>query len=133
MNRWICLFLLTLASCQSTAPRVATPTADWQTKNGQLSYKGLKISLIGDVLVRYSKDGALELTFSKGPGINLLVVRQDKDFASARGPLARGGWSGPTAKAPLRLQGWFGLREQILSGRNSIETTSGRERFNLRF
>ena len=86
-----------------------------------------------ETLNRRAFTGELELTFSKGPGVDLLVVRQDAEFASARGPLARGNWSGPTASAPERLRGWFGLREQILAGRNSIQTKAGRESFNLRF
>lgn len=134
MKRWLCLVLFALASCQTTSShQFATPATSWQTKSGQLAYKGLKISLIGEVLVRFSNTGELELTFSKGPGVDLLVVRQDAEFASARGPLARGNWSGPTASAPERLRGWFGLREQILAGRNSIQTKAGRESFNLRF
>lgn len=134
MKRWLCLFLLALASCQTTSNhQFATPSPAWTTKSGQLSYQSPKISLIGEVLVRYAKDGAMELTFSKGPGVNLLVVRQDSEFASATGPLARGSWAGPVAKAPERLRGWFALREQILAGRKSIETKAGGASFNLRF
>jgi len=91
------------------------------------------MSLIGEVLVRYSAAGDLELQFSKGPGVTLLVLRQDAQFASAEGPLARGRWSGSTANAPERLRGWFALREQILKGGATVRFTSGAESFNLRF
>jgi hypothetical protein len=102
-------------------------------KTGQLAYTGPKVSLIGEVLVRYSKAGDLELNFSKGPGVNLLALRQDASFGSASGPLARGSWAGPTANAPARLRGWFSLREKILAGRNSVQTQADGARFNLRF
>ena len=133
--KWrLCLLLFSLASCQTTSThQFATPATTWATKSGQLSYQGPKISLIGEVLVRYSKAGELELIFSKGPGVNLFVLRQDAQFASAEGPLARGRWAGDSASAPERLRGWFGLREQILAGRNSIQMNAGGERFNLRF
>ncbi len=128
------LLALALSSCQTISNhQFAAPTPAWQTKSGQLSYRGAKISLIGEVLVRYAKSGDLELVFSKGPGVNLLVLRQDNEYASAEGPLARGRWAGPTAEAPERLRGWFALREQILAGRSSVQAESGGERFNLRF
>ena len=91
------------------------------------------MSLIGEVLVRYSKAGEFELTFSKAPGLTLLTLRQDSQFASAEGPLAGVPWAGPIAEAPERLRGWFSLREKILAGRSSIQTSSGSESFNLRF
>ncbi len=134
MKRLFFLALLALASCRTTTThQFVTPSPAWTIKSGQLAYQGRKISLIGEVLVRHSKDGAMELIFSKGPGVNLLVVRQDAEFASAEGPLARGRWGGPTVRAPERLRGWFGLREQILAGSSVIETKSGDESFNLRF
>nr|MDQ6912655.1 hypothetical protein [Verrucomicrobiota bacterium] len=74
-----------------------------------------------------------ELTFTKGPGVKLLVVRQDAKFASAEGPLARGRWSGPVANAPERLRGWFSLRDKILAGGRSVRAESGAETFNARF
>ena len=132
----IALFVLALAfaGCQTNSThQFTTPAPAWRTKSGQLAYKGSKISLIGEVLARYSRRGELELIFSKGPGVNLLVVRQDVEYASAEGPLARGRWVGPSASAPARLRGWFGLREQILAGRDSIQTKSDGESFNLRF
>jgi hypothetical protein len=91
------------------------------------------MSLIGEVLVRLSKTGELELIFSKGPGVTLLTLRQDAQFASAEGPLARGRWSGPTADAPERLRGWFALREKIIANGSSIRLARGAESFYLRF
>src|SRR5207248_3589886 len=51
----------------------APPSRTWTARNGQLSYRGKKTSLIGEVFVRYSNRGDFELTFSKGPGVTLLV------------------------------------------------------------
>jgi len=91
------------------------------------------MSLIGEVLVRSSKTGDVELTFSKGPGVTLLTLRQDAQFVSAEGPLARGRWSGPTVNAPERLRGWFALREKIIAGEASVRLARGAESFHLRF
>lgn len=122
------------ASCQTTSShQFAQPTPAWKTRSGQLAYKGSNMSLIGEVLVRYSKTGDLELTFTKGPGVALLTLRQDAQFASAEGPLARGGWAGPTSSAPERLRGWFGLCEKIIAGTSSFQTSAGAESFNVRF
>ena len=129
-----CWLAFGLTSCATTSShQFAGPTADWQTRSGQLAYQGPQMSLIGEVLVRFSKNGEMELTFSKGPGVTLLTLRQDAQFASAEGPLARGRWSGPTANAPERLRGWFALREKILAGGSSIRFASGAESFRLRF
>jgi hypothetical protein len=127
-----------LTSCQTTSParQFAEPASGWQaTKTGQLAYTDQKVSLIGEVLVRYSKSGDFELTFTKAGGITLLSLRQDAKFAQAEGPLARGRWSGPTAEAPARLRGWFQLRDKIVNGRRmtSIRHDAGEQSFTLRF
>jgi len=128
------MLVFCLASCQTTSThQFTTPAPAWRVKTGQLAYTGRKMSLIGEVLVRFSSAGELEFAFSKGPGVNLLTLRQDAKFASASGPLARGGWAGPTANAPARLRGWFALREKILAGGDSIRVTAGDETFNLHF
>ncbi len=62
-----------------------------------------------------------------------MTIRQDANFASATGPLARGSWSGPTANAPERLRGWFALREKIIAGGSSVRFARGAESFYLRF
>ena len=128
------LCALLLAACATTSNhQFPAPGADWKSKVGQLAYTGPRMSLIGEVLIRYSASGDFELRFSKGPGLTLLVIRQDAQFASAEGPLARGRWSGPTANAPERLRGWFALRDKIIAGGATVRFTSGAESFNLRF
>ncbi|MGI9088317.1 MAG: hypothetical protein ACR2HH_11345 [Chthoniobacterales bacterium] len=128
------LSAIALAGCQTTAThQFAAPTDAWQTRTGQLAYKGPRISLIGELIVRSSTDGTMELSFTKGPGVTLMRIRQDAQFASAEGPLTHGHWSGPAAKAPVRLRGWFALREKILAGEKSAKITAGAESFRLRF
>jgi hypothetical protein len=87
-------------------------------RSGQLLYRNPKRTLIGEVYVRFSKTGDLELTFSKGPGITLLVLRQDATFAELKGPLAGRGWSGPIDRAPQQLRGWLGLRDKLINAQN---------------
>lgn len=130
----LCAGSIGLTSCQ-TIHQFLVPARDWQARHGQLLYRGKRTTLIGEVLVRFSKAGDFELTFTKGPGIALLEVRQDANFASVRGPLARGGWSGPTAKAPARLRGWLQLRELLLASgeKTSVQHSLGAETFVFRF
>ena len=73
--------------------------------------------------------GDFELTFSKGPGVTLLTVRQDDKFVRVSGPLARGSWSGPPNEAPSRLRGWVSLRELLLHSKaEPIGPPDGRPR-----
>lgn len=125
---------LALTSC-GTIHQFVGPSRDWQARNGQLLYHGKRTSLIGEVLVRFSKDGDFELTFTKGPGVALLEIKQDANYASVRGPLARGGWSGPTARAPGRLRGWLQLREKLMASgdKTSVTHSAGGESFTFRF
>ena len=127
--------LFCLTSCQTLRHQFASPEPDWQSQIGQLQYRGPKISLIGDVLVRYSSQGDFELTFTKGPGVTLLTVRQDDKFVRVSGPLARGSWSGPPAEAPVRLRGWVSLREVLLRSKNQplVRQTIGPDRFTFAF
>lgn len=131
----ICAGCLGLTSCETVRHHFLDPSRDWQARNGQLFYRGKKTALIGEVLVRFSKAGDFELTFTKGPGIALLEVRQDAKFASVKGPLARGGWSGPNAEAPPRLRGWLQLREVLMASieKTSVDYSAGRESFRFRF
>ena len=124
-----------LTSCQTIRHHFLDPSRDWQARNGQLLYRGKKTKLIGEVLVRFSKGGDLELTFTKGPGIALLEVRQDAKFARVKGPLARGTWSGPSAEAPARLRGWLQLREVLMASgtKTAINHSAGNETFIFRF
>jgi hypothetical protein len=138
LNRRLALILIAvtlgLTSCQ-TIHQFLGPSRDWQARNGQLLYKGTRNRLIGEVLVRFSKAGDFELTFTKGPGFSLLEVRQDANFASVKGPLARGGWSGPSAQAPARLRGWLQLREVLMASgaQTSVNHSAGSETFIFRF
>ena len=117
------------------AHEFTAPAAGWQTKSGQLAYTDQRVSLIGEVFVRYSKDGQFELTFTKAGGITLMSLRQDSGFVKAEGPLARRGYAGPIASAPAHLRGWLQLRDKIVNGRKSatIRHDSGEQTFTLRF
>ena len=71
-----------LTSCASVSHhQFSEPAAGWQIKTGQLMYRTAKATLIGEAIVRLSKTGDFELTVSKGPGITLLSLRQDAEFA----------------------------------------------------
>ncbi|HEY1583999.1 MAG TPA: hypothetical protein VGF73_12965 [Chthoniobacterales bacterium] len=129
------LLFLCLTNCQTLRHQFVSPEPDWQSKIGQLQYRGPKTSLIGEVLIRYSKQGDFELTFSKGPGVILLTVRQDDKFVRVSGPLARGSWSGPPNETPARLRGWVSLRDLLLHAKDQplIRQTLGRDRFTFAF
>src|SRR4029453_13188426 len=91
-----------VTSCATTSHhKFSEPTANWQTKNGQMMYRRDKTTLIGDVLVRFSKGGDFELSLSKGP-VTLLTLRQDASFAEVNGPFAKGGWSGPVEQTKTK-------------------------------
>jgi hypothetical protein len=98
-------------------------------------YRAPNTTLIGEALVRFSKTGDFELTVSKGPGITLLSLRQDSNFAEAKGGLARQGWSGPVAQAPSQLRGWLGLRDQFLRApdRKTLRYSADNETFLFQF
>ena len=96
-------------------------------------YRTDKTTLIGDVLVRFSKSGDFELSLSKGP-VTLLTLRQDASFAKVNGPFAQGGWSGPVEQAPKPLRAWLGLREKLINSQDrSVRYTAGAETFLFRF
>ncbi len=132
----IALLLVCLTSCATISPHeFAEPARDWQARSGQLLYRNPKRTLIGEVYVRFSKTGDFELTFSKGPGITLLVLRQDATFAELKGPLAGRGWSGPIDRAPQQLHGWLGLRDKLINAQNrqSIRYSMRPEQFLFQF
>jgi len=144
VNRPYLLFCTLVAACAivdliscATISRhqFARPTGDWQTRSGQLLYRTPKTTLIGEVLVRFSKNGDFELTFSKGPGVTLLFLRQDATFAEVKGPFVRGGWSGPANQAPQQLRGWLDLRDKLIHARDrqSVRHITGTEAFLFRF
>jgi hypothetical protein len=141
MNSWLnsilmALLIVDLTGCATISThQFAELKADWQTRTGQLLYRNPKATVIGDVVVRFSKSGDFELTFSKGPGINLLFLRQDAGFAEVKGPLTGRGWSGSVDRAPQQLRGWLGLRDKIVHAqdRHLVRHVSGSETFVLRF
>ena len=130
-----CLSLVLHSLTGCVTHQFAEPARDWQSRNGQLLYRTKSTTLIGEVLVRFSKNGEFELTFSKGPGVTLLTLKQDAKFAQVRGGLARGGWSGPIANAPARLRGWLQLRDELAKApkQNSVRYAAGGETFIFRF
>jgi hypothetical protein len=111
------------------------PTGDWKVRSGQLLYRAARTTLIGDVIIRFSKTGDFALTFSKGPGISLLSLRQDASFAEIKGALARSGWSGAIDRAPQQLRGWLGVRDKLIRSqdRQSVRYIAGNETFLFRF
>jgi hypothetical protein len=129
--------ILTIALCLNgcATHQFVQPSHAWTARNGQLSYRGSKMSLIGEVLVRYSSRGDFELTFSKGPGVMLLTMSTDPTFARVRGPLARIPWSGTIRQPPARAAGWLALRAEILShpDKNIVRVSEAAETFVLRF
>jgi len=98
-------------------------------------YRTAKATLIGEAIVRFSKAGDFELTVSKGPGITLLSLRQDEEFAEFNASFTGQHWSGPTAQAPPQLRGWLGLRDQFLRAPNqkTLRYVSGSETFQFQF
>ena len=135
------LFFLTITvfcvtNCTTSSSHgFSNPTSDWKSKSGQLMYHTPNTTLIGEVLVRFSKDGDFELTVSKGPGITLLSLRQDATFAEVKGGLAGHGWSGLVTQAPPQVRGWLGLRDRFLhepDGKN-LRYAAGNETFVFRF
>src|SRR4051812_43802127 len=122
-------------SSSGTIQDLIRPAADWQARSGQLLYHGKRTTLIGEVLVRFSKAGDFELTFTKGPGVTLLEIRQDANYFNVRGPLAGVKWSGSTANAPEHLRGWLELRDKLmaLGDKPSLTHSYRDEKFTFRF
>ena len=141
MNRFylkiaiVLLAMVGLTGCATTSRhQFAEPTGNWQTKSGQLMYRTAQTTLAGDVLVRFSKSSDFELTFSKGPGVTLLSLRQDASFAEVKGALGKAGWSGPIDQAPKQLRGWLGLCDAVIHSQgHSVRYNVGNEDFLFRF
>jgi hypothetical protein len=130
------VLIVNLTSCAALSRHeYAAPTHDWTARSGQLLYRTPKSTLMGEVFVRFSKTGDFELTFSKGPGVTLFVLRQDASFAEVRGAMAGPGWAGPVDQAPKRLRPWLGLRDQLIRSQNqqSVRYVAGSETFLFRF
>jgi hypothetical protein len=128
--------LFCLTSCAFVSRHNFTaPSKDWQVRNGQLQYRTGGRSVIGDVLIRFSPAGDYELTFSKGPGVNLITIQQDATFARVKSSLTRLSWSGPPDRAPKQLRGWLSLREKLVAAPHQkvIRHTLDGETFVFRF
>src|SRR2546421_12781309 len=108
----LAVLALGLASCETVRHQFAGPALDWKARSGQLLYHGKRTTLIGEVLVRFSKAGDFELTFTKGPGVTLLEIRQDANFFSVKGPLAGVSWFGRGGHAPPRPRGGLEMRDK---------------------
>ena len=93
------------------------------------------MTIAGDVLVRFSKNGDYELTFSKGPGVNLFTIQQDQTYAHVTSSLTHLSWSGRVDTAPRQLQGWLSLREKLISSpeQRVVRQSVGEETFVFRF
>jgi len=136
MGKLAVVILALVLGCSGCAiHQFAEPTRQWRTRSGQLSYHGPKRAFIGEVLVRFSTRGDFELTFTKGPGVTLLLLRSDPEFARIQGPLAGLPWSGPVASPPARARGWLALRGEILRNpqKPTVRASEGGETFVLRF
>jgi hypothetical protein len=132
----IALSIVDLTSCATISRyQFAEPAGNWDVRSGQLLYRTAGTTLIGDVIIRFSKTGDFGLTFSKGPGVSLLSLRQDASFAEIKGPLAQSGWSGPIDHAPQQLRGWLGLRDKLIHSQDqqSVQYIAGNETFLFRF
>ena len=130
------LALTALTSCSFLSRhQFALPSKEWQTRTGQLQYRTGGVTVTGDVVVRLSKQGDFELTFSKGPGINLFTIQQDANFAEVKSSLSRQTWSGQTDQAPQQLRGWLSLREKLMAApqRKVVRHDTGTEKFVFRF
>jgi hypothetical protein len=113
----VAAILIALTGC-AVFHHFALPGKDWQSRSGQLLYRTGQMTVAGDVLVRFSKSGDFELTFSKGPGINLFTIEQDANFAQVKSSLSHLSWSGPVDRAPRQLRGWLSLREKLIASPN---------------
>jgi hypothetical protein len=131
----VVLAILTFFLTSCAIHQFAEPSREWTTRNGQLAYHGKKRAIIGEVLVRFSNRGDFELTFTKGPGVSMLTMHTDSQFARVQGLLVGLPWSGPIAHAPERARGWLTLRDEILrSPRDQIfRAGAGDENFIVRF
>ena len=112
-----------------------SPGKDWQARTGQLMYRNSGMSITGEVLVRFSKAGDFEMTFSKGPGVNLFTIQQDATHAHVTSSLSHLSWSGKPEDAPKQLRGWLSLREKLISSPNDkvLRQTIDSEKFVFRF
>ena len=128
--------LLALTGCGLLSlHQFKSPGKDWQARTGQLMYRNSGMTVTGDVLVRFSKAGDFEMTFSKGPGVNLFTIQQDATYAHVTSSFSRLSWSGKPEDAPKQLRGLLSLREKLISSPKEkvIRQTVDSEKFVFRF
>jgi hypothetical protein len=126
---------LGLAGCQTPAT-FPTPTAEWQSLSGQMQHIAPNgKSVIGDVVIRRSKQGDFQLELSSGPGVPLMRIFQAEGRGRAEGVMARGSWQGDPTRAPKHLRGWFRLAHVFsVKGHNrDLKITEEGEQFVFRF
>lgn len=102
----VCLFL---AGC--SAYQFATPSAQWQTRIGQLQYISPKHSIIGETVVTRNGDQDFQLDFMTGPGLPILKLRKEGDRGRAEAAFARVSWQGNADRPVGPLKSWFALHE----------------------
>ena len=132
----IALAVATLTGCGLlSGHHFALPAKDWQTRNGQLMYRTAGMTVTGEVLVRFSTAGDFELTFSKGPGVNLFTIQQDASYARVTSSLSHLSWSGRPSDAPRQVRGWLSLREKLIAAPHEriVRHKVGDETFVFRF
>jgi len=132
----IALALFALTGCGLLSlHQFRSPAKDWQARTGQLMYRNSGMTVTGDVLVRFSKTGDFELTFSKGPGVNLFMIQQDATYAHVTSSLSHLSWSGKPEDAPKQLRGWLSLRQKLIASPNDkvVRQTLDSEKFVFRF
>jgi hypothetical protein len=121
--------------CQTPAT-FPTPGPDWQTLTGQMQHIAPNgKSVIGEVVIRRSKQGDFQLAFASGPGFPLMRIWVSGSKARAEGAMAHGSWQGDPAKAPQHLRGWFQLPKVFaVKGHNrDLRVTEGGEGFVFHF
>lgn len=133
---WPLLLLIALFNGGCAVHQFLLPTKQWTSRSGQVLVRGRKISLIGEVLVRFTNRGDFELTLTKGSAVQLLTMRSDDKFVRLQGALVRVPWSGKFSEpAPARCQSWVALREQILQHpeQSTYAVTESGEKLVVRF
>ncbi len=131
-----CCATVLFSGCQTTKSAFPTPTANWQTFQGQLHYTSAAgRSIIGDVVIRRSPHDDFQLEFSSGPGFPLLRLWQSGELARVEGALAHGAWQGSASKPPRHLHAWFRLRDTFAHQVNPrhVSATLAGERFDFHF
>jgi hypothetical protein len=107
----------------SEPPQVTSGTAMWSTPRGQL---------VGQLVMESDSRGNLRAVFLKDlPAPLIDLAREASGTLTVRGALVGGGWRGPEASVPLRLQAWgmlasaWPLAVSAPAGKNSVQSARG--------